>query len=256
MEKLKNIIENSEALAKGLRSNGERHLYYKQYTSMERALALIVSGCMYLSNGKSWNDVRDRDIMRQKRVYGTCFSCSTKENVAMWMLYSADKGKQGAMLNFPRAVMKEILSLQSIELGKFDSKTQQFISAETLHKENGDYEIFLTDVVYTDYSSDKKLTLTVAEDHEPAEKSVLEHDDIFHKNYAWAYEKETRLVVRLSEKWHAYAEGNELSTIQIRLSNSSINKMKDKRLVRSPIYRGGVSYGELSELNGDVDWNI
>ena len=50
-----------------------------------------------ISNGANWNDVNDRTLMEANNAYGLCLSCSTRENIAMWMLYGANHGKEGAM---------------------------------------------------------------------------------------------------------------------------------------------------------------
>ena len=170
MISLKEMLSDPESLARGLRENGGQHTSYKMYTSMERALNLLLSGQIYLSNGFSWNDRTDEKAMQEKGVYGLCLSCSTKENIAMWMLYSGDKGKNGAMVNFYRSVMQELLDTEQIELGYFDNH-RKFTTVQTLSKSDGDYEIFLTDIIYTDFCKNGKVKLTVNEDHETAERT-------------------------------------------------------------------------------------
>ena len=70
----------------GLKNNAEAHRNYKLYTSMGNALGIILTGHLYISNGENWNDVPDRNQMQEKDSFGLCFSCSTVENIAMWML--------------------------------------------------------------------------------------------------------------------------------------------------------------------------
>ncbi len=255
MESLKNMLSDPESLAKGLRKNGESHTCYKMYTRMERALNILLSGHLYLSNGFSWNDRNDEKEMQEKGVYGLCLSCSTKENVAMWMLYSGDKGKNGAMVNFYRSVMLELLSSEQIELGGFD-ENGKFQTVRKLSRAKGDYKIFLTDIIYTDFCRNGIVKLTVNEDHETADQTVLDHSDIFPKNYAWSYEKECRLIVRLSDKAEKWAEKENRPFIRLTMSAQSLRKMKENRIVRSPIYTGGVEYGVPSELAGSVKWNL
>ncbi len=255
MESLKDMLSDPESLARGLRKNGESHTCYKMYTHMERALIILLSGHLYLSNGFSWNDRNDEKVMQEKDVYGLCLSCSTKENVAMWMLYSGDKGKNGAMVNFYRSVMLELLSSEHIELGCFDGN-RKFQVVRKLSKAKGDYEIFLTDIIYTDFCKNGVVKLTVNEDHETADQAVLDHSDIFPKNYAWSYEKECRLIVRLSDKAEKWAEKEKRPFVRLTMSAQSLKKMNEDRIVRSPIYKGRAEYGALSALTGSVNWEL
>lgn len=253
MEKLKDMIKDSNTLEKGLRKNGSSHMSYKLYTSIERALAIIVTGELYLSNGASWNDINDRDLMKAKNSYAMCMSCSTSENIAMWMLYSGKHGKQGAMLDFSRSVMNEILKSEVIELGKFNTRGT-FEPIHMLYKD--DFEIFLTDVLYIDECKDGKVIVTFRDEHVTTEKKVLKGKDIFYKNYGWSYEKECRLTVRLSDDAFAVSCAEKLGAIRIRLSPPAMKKMNAERLYRSPIFVGGVSVGKESALTGGIEWDL
>ena len=253
MESLKDMIRDPAALAAGLRTNGELHISYKLYTSMERALAVIVTGDIFLSNGSRWNDTHDRELMKAKNSFGVCMSCSTSENIAMWMLYSGEHGKRGAMLDFPRSVMKDILQSRTIELGNFNSRG----TFEAKHElTEDDFEIFLTDVLYTDECKNGKLNVTLREDHATVDKKLLQHTDIFHKNYGWSYEKECRLIVRLSDEMTALSSRENLYAVRIRLSSAAKRKMSEDRLYRSPVFAGGVSAGKESALTGGIEWDI
>ena len=108
--KLVDICTTADNLAMGLSENGLQHRRYKMYTSMERALEILRSGNMYFSTGRNWNDLQDRQLMSRGRQYGGCYSWSTVENIAMWMLYGAECGKNGAMLDFPQSIMAELVS--------------------------------------------------------------------------------------------------------------------------------------------------
>ena len=126
---------------------GRSHRSYKCYTSMDRALAFLLDGHLYLGNGDRWNDVRDRRFMKGKGAYSMCFSYSTDESMAMWMLYGADRGRNGAVIDFLPSVIKTALEVSSLEVGKFDS-SNQFKCITPITKTNNDFKIFLTDVVY------------------------------------------------------------------------------------------------------------
>lgn len=238
-----------------MKENGTKHLNYRVYTSMERALNVLLTGNLYISNGKNWNDREDSDIMRQRKLFGTCFSCSTRENIAMWMLYGDKSGKNGAMLKFTQSAIKEIMNLERISLGYFNDNGK-YVESYILCRKNDDFRVFFTDMIYIDPCKNDKVKISYDKNIVTVDNSVLITNDIFYKNIAWEYEKECRLIIKLSKKCYENAENENLSIIKICLSNKTINKMKKNGLVRSPTYSGSAEYGLLSSLTGKVIWNI
>lgn len=254
MLSIKTMIDNNISLSSGLKKNGEQHRNYDMYTSMERALGVLLNGEIFLTNGAKWNDVNDRYLMDIKKAFALCLSCSTKENIAMWMLYGADHGKKGAMLRLYPSIMKELVAVNTVELGNF-TKDGKFSVGYTLHNKK-DFEAFLTDVVYTDSCKNGKVRISQGESYYTADESILEDPDVFHKNYAWSYEKECRYVIKMKEKWNVIAKRENLQSIRVKMSASSRKKMSEERLIRSPVYVGGVSCGTNSTLTNDVEWNL
>ncbi len=222
---------------------------------MERALGFLLSGKIYLNDGSNWNDTDDSAILKKRKLYAKCFSWSTRENIAMWMLYGDSRGKNGAMLSFPPSVMHELLECPQLELGFFDNG--KFQAKRILYNSSNDYDIFLSDVIYYDPVANGKCVLTLYDEHVTVDKEVaFGYRDIFIKNYAWEYERECRLLVRLNLKWQKIAEQEGLNTICVVLSNKAIIKMRKRDLIRSPIYNGKVDNGKNSVLSGKVNWNI
>ena len=72
MMTLKEMIQNNIPLSEGLKINAKQHRSYDMYTSMERALGILLNGEIYLSNGATWNDVNDRYLMDSKKSYAIC----------------------------------------------------------------------------------------------------------------------------------------------------------------------------------------
>ena len=259
-KKLKDIAGSSEELEAGLIYNGERHSNYRTYITMEEALNLLISGEMYLSNGKKWNDVTDRNLMGSKNVFAKCFSCSTRENIAMWMLYGGDGGKTGAALNFTGSMLKRVIAADTIELVKCSKKGGEMEVVKKLSRKENDFRVFLTDILYVEELKDKKrMLITQGEEHEIVSKSFMENADkmIFYKDYAWHYEMECRLVVKIDPKHDKLIESADTEdtypAVRIKLSNSTLSELK-KRLTRSPIYNGKSTIGKPSVLHGNVDW--
>ena len=270
MIKLKDMVTDSNALAEGLKNNGKCHQNYKIYLPMERALSFLLSGNLYLSTGDRWNDLTDQALMDFKNVYARCFSCSTRENIAMWMLYSGNLGKNGAALNFLPSVMQDILH-SKISLGRFEKGRFNPVYKD-IESDKKNFDIFLSDVLYVDecFSKEKRdilkekarhedkdaVKITLGDEHVTVDNSIIDHEDICIKNISWSYERECRLVVRLKQRWCLKAKEEGLNTIQIRLSAESLRKMNKDRLIRSPIYQGLAEDGKDSELTGTVKWNL
>lgn len=76
-----------------LADRGGMHREYKHYATRARIAGILGGGALYLTDGTSWNDKYAREhfnpsFMSTKR-FGACFSASSAESVAMWMLYGA-----------------------------------------------------------------------------------------------------------------------------------------------------------------------
>lgn len=255
MKKLREMKNYPEALRDGLRENALRHRNYNMYTSMDRAMCLVLNGNLYITNGQTWNDKQDREIMQRRAAFGICMSCSTIESMAMWMLYSGDKGKNGALVRFSPSVIKAIVETQTVELGKFDESGKFIDNSIVLARKNEHFHIFMTDVIYTDIQKKNPTTLiaSLGEDHEYMDWKFLEEAGVFHKHYAWSYEKECRLIVELSTENQKKAGDYGFNIIRITLPEAARRALKD-RIVRSPVYAGKTDFGKVSTLYGNVDW--
>ncbi len=240
-----------DSLAKYLSEQATKHRNYRCYTVMERACGFIDSSYMYLSNGQGWNDITDREQMRQKAVYGMCFTYTVKENIAMWMLYGGRGGKDGAMYSIPRQEMEEdCLNCDKVELGHFED-SKGFVTVKELNK--GEFEIFLTDVIYVDDKEKGVVKIACGNKAIKRKKSIIEHNNIFCKNIAWEYEKECRLII------HPLGANSKISlNAECSMARIRINKRTDSliQLVRSPIYDGKVLRGNYSELKDKVYWDL
>lgn len=265
IKKLKDIISDKETFAESLRTNALEHKNYKLYTSMEGTLSFLLDGYLTLSDGSKWNDCFDREQMKSRKTYGACFSWSTRENVAMWMLYSMNKGKAGAALNFPASVLESIRAVDTIEIVKMPYGNEKDV-LKTI-KKGIDFDLFFTDIVYFDTRKDSSwTTVSYLEKHEHVQSSILDHDRIYRKQYEWRYENESRLIVGPFDKilveierMKKEIEGNEDERgkryIALRIKVPKYKMMKN-RVIRSPIYQGKAFYGEPSALQGKVEWDL
>ena len=97
------------------------------------------------------------------------------------------------------------------------------------------------------------LIASLGEDHEYMDWKFLEEAGVFHKHYAWRYEKECRLIVELSTENQKKAGDYGFNIIRITLPEAARRALKD-RIVRSPVYAGKTDFGKVSTLYGNVDW--
>jgi len=273
MYELKEMTHSAEDNARMLKVNGRSHINYKMYTSMQKALDFALTGTIILSDGSVWNDMEDREQMQNKKIFAKCMSFSTRENVANWMLYGDQLGKNGAMINLKKAAIDEILNTSTVSIAEvYSNKIEE---KRVLSKNDNEFEIFMTDIVYCDENKTKdSVSITYYDKSRDLKCHLFENRDIFKKKYEWAYEKETRLVVRPFEEASKYieelkkkAEPKEEKTeeektkeekpyIAIIVNVSKKNRNDASRIVHSPVFKGGVFYGKPSELTGNVDWNL
>lgn len=256
-QKLHSGISTSEELDGLLKHNGKLHKNYKMYTSMEQAMSFLLSGNLYLTNGSNWNDKDDRELMKIRNTFAKSFSWSTAENIAMWMLYGDDCGRNGAMLNFTKNMISEIMSNSCVSVGKFErTGFHEYLRL----KLNKDFHIYMTDIVYIEeLTKSNQVRLTYQDEHITKEAAILEGTDttIFYKNYAWKYEKECRMVLRLNESTMKTANENECDVVKIKVPEVVTRRMiKEERLIQSPVLNRNVDYGQKSALAGKVDWKI
>ncbi|MDO4847489.1 MAG: hypothetical protein Q3968_05100 [Clostridiaceae bacterium] len=98
-------VSNSEELWNYLKKKAKSHNNYKCYSTIDRIIDIRDNKILYLSNGKTWNDISDRSEFNsddyQKVNFGKCFSFSQEENVAMWMLYGGIEKRSG-MIDFTK----------------------------------------------------------------------------------------------------------------------------------------------------------
>ena len=247
-------MSDSTVLSEGLKNNAQKHQSYKIYTSMDRALAFLLDGRLYVTDGAHWNDVSDSKNLEARSLYATCFSCSTRENIAMWMLYGGSRGKNGALISLYPSIIEKIIESTHVALGNFGSDGKYHVNH--ILNRNTDFSIFLTDMLYVDPCKNKKAKVTCSGESVVIKETIMKNDDVFCKNIAWEYEKECRLVIRLSESWKKRAAKEKLNAICITLDKSSLNKMRNRGLTRSPIYCGDVEIGTPSNLTGAVKWEI
>lgn len=276
---LKTLVLNKDSLAEGLQHNAVLHISYKCYTSMDIALCFLLDGFLLLTDGKGWNDRPDGNQMRGKKSFGKSFSFSTRENVAMWMLYGANRGKNGVAINFTRSHIQDVLKSDSVDVVHV-IPGEEIRVLKTL-KKGVDYNIYCTDVLYAEQvrfkgTEEVGFRITYREEHETVGKDLIEDDRIITKSYEWKYENECRLIVNLTDSGDRIFEGErkrleeeknqrdekqdrsseKKDFLAIRLFVPGYRKLNADSIIRSPVYNGKAIFGKKSALFGTVNWDL
>ncbi|MBQ6214156.1 MAG: hypothetical protein IJJ67_01880 [Oscillospiraceae bacterium] len=236
-----------------LRVNALNHKNYKLYMPMDRALSFLLSGYLYLSIGEKWLDDEDHKQMENTSSYGRCFVCSTMENIAFWQLYGGYKGENGAMLNFPGSIIKNLVKTESAELGKYEKNI--FKAYKDIYS-GKDFDSFMTDIVYTQDVKGKKgedeCRLSLWDEHKTVSKALVSDERIYKKNYIWQNEKESRYIIQLKGEAATCAKDEKLGIIRVAISEKDKNQMK-KNFYQSPLYCGKVDFGNQSNTYGKLN---
>ncbi len=188
------------------------HSFYYHFTSLEKVNKILDQYCFWLSDSSEFNDTRDKEQFaiqddssttpNYKKYYTLCFGTGTNENLPMWYLYSGING-DGGRLQFSQTLIRN-----AYERGKFtlceicDGKPPIEIAV----LKDGDNATFnFRDVLY--YKSDGCKNVSLKYNTMTNYRVSNTEFEIFKKEYRgflkgliWYYEKETRIVIELSDE--------------------------------------------------------
>lgn len=238
-----------------LADRGGSHREYKHYATRARVASILRDGALYLTDGASWNDKYDREhfnpsFMSTKR-FGACFSVSSAESVAMWMLYGGMDGN-GAMINFDRRTLQNAMGLKSYECGCFDSDGE----FQCLMKLPSDkLRLQLVDILYFQNRVDGAVA--IGRPSMEGGRCVLDGRAFngisqIAKHQSWSYESEVRLVATVS-KLDLAGRASRVTCVKIPIGFG--DDFVTDRIFDSPVSDGGGIYRD-SELCGTVDWDL
>ena len=185
------------------------HGKYCHYTSLV-AINGILGGKIWVSCVSRFNDECDKeqfgDSNEQKRYYAFCLSAGETENLPLWYLYSGVDGK-GGRIRLTANKLKKIIDSATFTLHESteDNKPQDDI-VFSLDK-NKDITIEVRDVLYQDIQtkvptkSRIKYNTMVNYNLTNKEYEIFKNNHKgFHKDTIWFYEKETRILITLSQE--------------------------------------------------------
>ena len=233
-----------------LRQKAESHNHYKAYSSLKRTLAIQKDQALYLGRTDKWNDITDRNSFKTKDNlvrFCKCFSFLKEESIAMWMLYGGIDKRSG-MIDFTKKGMQSILKTKNVILGFFSGDVFQPVT--TLSE--GDFEIFITDVVYYRENANSYYIKRGEEMIPNLPKEIFEHLHFCKKVYPWQYENECRLIVSLKSD----RIPEECNQLKIDLSKMDLG-ISLQRIYKGPNYPTNDFENILpSKMKGTVDWKL
>ena len=260
---LKRVIANTvnKSLLDYLQKKASNHKCYKIYSDIERIKYWLDSKYLYLSDGRNWNDKKDKSTFNPPhskcKRFGLCTSFSKSENVAMWMLYSGMNNK-GAMLNIGNRQMKKIISsAKCVTLGYFDN---DFIPKLRIQSEKPN--IYCQDIIYVSDNENGSYTIKRSDERIEIKNLALLDDIATKKAYPWSYENECRLIVDIPDynsvtKGMSKDDKERCDTIAIMIPED-INTELKKQVYRSPNFKDKCEELQLldSKLGSTLSWNL
>ena len=251
VENLQSCSSDFDSLFNYLKKKGRNHNNYKSYSSIGRVVDIRDSKKLYLSTGYDWNDISDRNRFNSDDYgvlhFGKCFSYSTDESVAMWMLYGGIDKRSG-MIDFTKKGMQGILSIPQIEFGYSDGD-RGFVVEKTLTSDS--FDLYCVDIVYYK-ARQNAYYIKRSDEHGSLDPSIFNRLSICKKAYPWQYEKECRLVCSVDKKLLS----NDCYVARIDLDGLDLGKSLEKTY-HGPNFPSIDTYNTLpSSLDNSIDWSL
>ena len=190
-----------DSLINELERKGQNHNYYYHYTTWESAKRIMEGQSFLLTRGNSLNINDQQEAITKgawkvwNKTFIASFSFGSSENMAMWGLYGLP-WEDAVRLCIPkREMLNWVASIDHVELWR-----DGHIHGDITHP-----NVVLTDLVYVDGikgSNQLRLTHAQASRTIPNDPRLRDLDKDprmtgYIKNYAWHYENEVRLKIRL-----------------------------------------------------------
>jgi len=237
------------------------------YTSYGSAVSILTKRTFQLTRIDLLNDKMEKtfaDCSDNEVMYVLSFTNTSKESVAMWMLYGGVVGAGGikVKMSIPRSKIIDSFNNQFF----FDPQMKKQIPFEKLEYGVENYKkkkFSLRDVVYLDRRNGKLRYSTKSYEGDCTESELLQMFKGFIKYDAWEFESEARVAVILLNQdkiadapKHIYAKIDEelLKTITITTDPWTSEDMKNVMKESLNSLAGVQLRYQSSNLEGDVDF--
>ena len=257
-------IKDIDSMISFLKEKGSNHEYYYHYTTWDSLSKILQFKTFLLTRGNSLR-INDQHEAHMKgsweewnKTYIGSFAFGSSENMAMWGLYGLP-WQDAVRISIPKDKMLDwVSSIKQVTL--FDD--------DQVSDYNGGIAVTLNDIVYIGGkrgSNDLQLThygksITVSDTYPLYGIDTDPKMTGFIKNYAWQYENEVRIRIRLSydanyEKISVSVPDDVINSMFIttgpyfkwKNDDLYIRLVKEDRIIESG-FKNLVKYKELCDL--------
>lgn len=204
----KNFKLQEDGLVKG-KDLGTYRLYH--YTTAYNANNILNSGEFWLSRFRDMNDKNEAKLHENdgKNVFCLSFCSSNTEKIPLWYLYSGIVGKGVSIAFTPGTMARFINSIQKCEL--FEKQDRNNI----LEKVGRDgLEIECGWVFYRKKDANevfyRNKWCSLSNGTNTPDMNAFESNNFFVKDYPWEYEREFRIVIKLTNVDNALLDIKDL----------------------------------------------
>lgn len=185
-----------------LKEKGSNHDYYYHYTNWDSLTKIFKHNTFLLTRGNA-QKINDQHEAKNKgsaeewnKIYIGSFAFGSSEIMAMWGLYGLPWSDAVRITIPKKAMLRWINSIDNIKLFK-DGQTVDY---------HGEFDVSLNDMIYVNGAkgaTNLRLTrggesITVSNTYPLYGIDTDERMTGYIKNYAWQYENEVRLRIRLA----------------------------------------------------------
>ncbi len=221
------ICDTVEALTAKLQADAARHRIFYHYTNVTGLIGILRSGYLHLSSLRCMNDKTEvfyGDDQHRDNTFAFSFSTGTKENMALWGLYSIP-WIEGVRLDISNALLEKMLRSPHALYHLPTETAPDYVpfSPDTAR------DLTLFDVVYCNEEGHMK-----SRDFKISESLVVQdHPHLigYVKKDAWSYENETRIRI-------CFDNAERLSAIALKLPEAF---QSDVRITVAPWFQGDLA---------------
>ena len=222
-------ISTANDLEVYLRGREYNHANYFYYSASSIINSILGGHAFWLSNVKDVNDLLDAEqFIEPDYSFMLCFSTGINENLPLWYLYSGLDGK-GARIRLTKTGVRDLIQNGEFFIAEFLGKRgigkEIKLDRKDLSMEFGDI-IYAKETPAAKYTTLKYNTMTNYSLPSAEWKAFQNKHNGFSKGLIWYYEKETRLVVRLTGKAQKMIEKGKQYKLLLHFEEPLLKKMQ------------------------------
>lgn len=248
-------VKDIDSMISYLKEKGKKHINYYHYTTWDSLAKIIHNKTFLLTRGNSLsiNDQHEA-LMKGSRnewnkTYIGSFAFGASENMAMWGLYGLP-WQDAVRISIPQNEMNSWIN-RIAQVDLFDNGY--------IYDYHGAFDISLNDIVYVNGESGSESlqlthrgkSITVSDTYPLYGIDTAPKMTGFIKNYAWQYENEVRLRIRLTndtgyEKISVYIPDDIINSITV--TTGPYFKWKNDDIYNSLVTKNRISESGFKNL--------